>query len=719
MSRLAPALLTCLLLAVGLPMMADPSEAAGTPIKFGMSAGTVGAQTNAGVKPDYGTFWIGPWTLKSGGWGGPDTQLTNLKSAGVTPAIHFYYWGDDISPSCVENGCWSSLHNAQKDREHWDLLASQLTDHLNSKMGGAPVLIFLESEFNKGGIETYEPFDAYLEAMAKKIHAAYPNAVIVLGFGNWGSVYWGTFDRAAAASDMVGVQSMRGSTRQSKTDMMTLYDSLLSGVKTLGAKFPGKAIMITDVAVSSYPEPEYLSVQHDVVKEVFDNLGTLKAAGVRALVYRNWLDTPTMDTANWYGEAERHWGFAWAGNGTHKPVAKVWVDGVKAERAGTTSTTSTGSTAFTATVTPSLNSNEWWIQVGVQPEPAKVETKVGTGSYVAMDRQSYGWTKSRHAPSGTPVQFRVTSLDGQVATTPAQAWLVDMSPKEATVSSPGTTSTTTSPTASTSTSTASTTGSASGFTATVTPSGNEWWVQANLATSASITKVEAKAGSGSWIALNKESYGWAKSFNVPKGTVVQFRLTASDGSTASTAGQAWLVDMAPQSATSATGSTTTTTTGSTQSSSTGAATTSTTSSPVPTTSATSTSSGSTSASVSTTSATATSSSSTTSATNTTSSSQTTSATSTSSPSSSSTAFMASFVPKSVGMNWWVEVAVEANAPLALVEAKTNNGIYVPLTPTADGTYAASMHAPKGAKVTFRATSISGETVTSGAYSWRL
>ncbi|MHB1260113.1 MAG: PKD domain-containing protein [Thermoplasmatota archaeon] len=347
MPRLAPALLTIMLFAMGLPLMADSADAASAPIKFGMGAGAVAAQTNAGVKPDYGTFWIGPWTLSSG-WAGPDGQLTNLKNAGVTPAIHFYYWGDDISPSCVENGCWSTLHNAQKDRAHWDLLASQLTDHLNSKMGGAPVLIFLESEFNKGGIETYEPFDGYMEAMAEKIHAAYPNAIVVLGFGNWGSVYWGNFDRVAAASNMVGIQSMRGSTRQSKTDLMTLYDSLLSGVKTLGTKFPGKAIMLTDVAVSSYPEPEYLAVQHDVVKEVFDNLGTLKAAGVQAIVYRSWLDTPTMDTANWYGEAERHWGFAWAGNGTHKPVAKVWIDGVKAERAGTSPTT-TNTTSPTST----------------------------------------------------------------------------------------------------------------------------------------------------------------------------------------------------------------------------------------------------------------------------------------------------------------------------------------------------------------------------------
>jgi hypothetical protein len=232
----------------------------------------------------------------------------------------------------VEDGCYSSLHKAQKDRAGWDKLATQLTDHLQSKMGGAPAVIFLESEFNKGGIETYEPFDGYMAAMADKIHAAYPAAIIVLGFGNWGQPYWGNFDRAVAESDMVGIQSMRGSTRQAKTDMYTLYDSLLSGSKTLGTKFPGKAIIVTDVAVSSYPEPDYGTVQKDVLAEVFDNLANLKANGVQAMIYRSWKDSPTMDTANYYGEAERHWGLAWS-DGTLKPAGTAWVAGVEAERA--------------------------------------------------------------------------------------------------------------------------------------------------------------------------------------------------------------------------------------------------------------------------------------------------------------------------------------------------------------------------------------------------
>jgi PKD repeat protein len=301
------------------------------PIAFGMDAGSVATQAAAGAKPDYGTFWIGPWTLTSG-WGGPDAQLDAMRSAGVTPAIHFYYWGDDISPTCVENGCWSSLHNAQKDQAHWQMLADQLVAHLNSKMQGKPVLVFLETEFNKGSVATYEPLDGYLAAKADQIHAGYPAAKVVMALGNWGQSAWPTWDRTAAASDYVGVQGMRGSTRQSATDYQTLYEMTVAGAKTAKADF-GKPVVVQDAALSSYPEPDWLSLQRDELKQFFDSRAELHSAGVEALIYRSWKDSPTMDTANWYGEAERHWGLAWP-DGTMKPAGQVWVDGVKAERAG-------------------------------------------------------------------------------------------------------------------------------------------------------------------------------------------------------------------------------------------------------------------------------------------------------------------------------------------------------------------------------------------------
>ena len=54
--------------------------------------------------------------------------LASLRSAGVTPAVHFYYWGDDISPRCVENGCTDQYQGVQKDKATWTRMSNELAD---------------------------------------------------------------------------------------------------------------------------------------------------------------------------------------------------------------------------------------------------------------------------------------------------------------------------------------------------------------------------------------------------------------------------------------------------------------------------------------------------------------------------------------------------------------------------------------------------------------
>jgi PKD repeat protein len=664
MNALANAILgavaAALLVAVPVGSMAAESQPTtapsptSAPMLFGMDASGVTAQTQAGAKPDYGTFWIGPWTLSSG-WGGPDAQLASMKAAGVTPAIHFYYWGDDISPSCVEDGCWSSLHNAQKTRAGWETLGTQLTSHLNSKMGGAPVVVFLESEFNKGGIEAYEPFDGYMAAMAAKIHAAYPNAVVVLGFGNWGSTHWKTFDRAAAASDMVGVQGMRGSTKQSQADMYTLYDGLLSGVKTLGSTFPGKPIMLTDIAVSSYPEPSYVTVQAGVLKEVFDNLGTLRSLGVQAMVYRSWKDSPSMDTANYYGQAERHWGVAWAANGTVKASGQVWTAGVKAVREAAEPAPATSTTSASATTT-SRSSTTTTTAPPANQAPLAAFTATTNGLGASVDGSA-----SRD-PDGQALQFAWSFGDGSTATgatakhayAKAGTYTVSLTVSDGKVASKVSQQVTVK----------------AAYTASFTTGSgaNANWVEVKVGAGSAPAKVEVKAGDGAWKALRLRSSStssttWGESIAIAKGTPVQFRATAQDGQAATSGSMSWLTT------TSSTGTATATATSSATATTTAKASTTTTTVATTTTTAT-------------------------------------------------TAFKATFSPKSVGNDWWVETAVSANAPLAKVEAKVgSSGAWTTLSPQDWGTFAKSVNAPNGAYVQFRATSSAGATATSATYVW--
>jgi PKD repeat protein len=476
------------------------AQAAPAPVSFGMDSASMSHQANAGVKADYGTFWVGPWTLSSG-WGGPDGQLASMGAAGVTPAIHFYYWGDDISPSCVENGCWSSLHNAQKTRAGWQQLAQQMTDHLNSKMGGKPVVVFLESEFNKGGIETYEPFDGYMADMAAFIHAHYPAAQIVLGFGNWGSNSWGNFDRAAAASDMTGIQGMRGSTRQTLSEYGTLYEGLQAGANKLQSLFH-KPIMLTDIALSSYPEPGWLQPQADGLREMFSHMGDLKAAGVQAIIYRSWMDSPGMDLANYYGMAERYWGLANAAG--QKPSAQVWIDGVKAERSGA---------------------------VAANQPPLASLAASATGLTVLVDA-----TGSRD-PENAPLSYAWSFGDGATGTGPkathtyatAGTYTVTLTVGDGALSA--------------SASKAVTVAAPAPFSASFTPTAsiNAWWVDVKVTSPQAIGSVSATVNGGAPHALAKTSWGtWAASFSVPKGSMVVFTAKDLTGATATSAPIAWM-----------------------------------------------------------------------------------------------------------------------------------------------------------------------------------
>src|SRR5437868_14643191 len=75
-----------------------------TPIRFGFDVASAKAARASGVPVSYGSMWAGPWNQRWG-WQGIEDQLNTAKANGVTPVIQWWYWGDDISPNCVENGC--------------------------------------------------------------------------------------------------------------------------------------------------------------------------------------------------------------------------------------------------------------------------------------------------------------------------------------------------------------------------------------------------------------------------------------------------------------------------------------------------------------------------------------------------------------------------------------------------------------------------------------
>jgi hypothetical protein len=105
------------------------------------------------------------------------------------------------------------------------------------------------------------------------------------------------------------------------------------------------------------------------------------------------------------------------------------------------------------------------------------------------------------------VEFRATSTDGDTVVSPPFTWL----------------------------------SSGGAFAPTFEPRSqtNVWWVEVKV-TGGAITKVEARTNAGAWNDLPATSWGtWAKSYNVPAGSQVQFRATNDAGATALSASYTW------------------------------------------------------------------------------------------------------------------------------------------------------------------------------------
>jgi hypothetical protein len=310
------------------PAPPAPAPAPAVAMRFGVHVDSLAKADSHALPMSFGVFWMGSWTQKYG-WGYAEQNLTSARNRGLTPVVHWWYWGDDISPDCVERGCQDNRQNVFKDRATWYRMTRELAGVIERTMGGRETIVILESEFNKGGIENYEPFDGYLLDQIVELHRV-TGVRVILGFGNWGLSNWARFDRAASAADMVGTQLLRSSVRDAATYQQAV-DTLVSGATHLKNTFR-KPSFIIDLAISSYPSAEYEVHQEAVVRQLFQRLGELKALGVTGVIWRAIVDDASMDTSNYHGMAERYWGFVRA-DGTEKPAFRPFADGLRAAAA--------------------------------------------------------------------------------------------------------------------------------------------------------------------------------------------------------------------------------------------------------------------------------------------------------------------------------------------------------------------------------------------------
>jgi hypothetical protein len=303
----------------------SPAVLAQAPVQFGVDAKSVARARGLGMPVTYAGTWAGAWNQKWG-WDGVESDLRAANAAGAVPVVQWWYWGDDISPTCVERGCRDRYQDVQKDKPTWSRMSNELAD-LIVRIGGADsrALVVIESEFNKNGIENYEPFDGYLAEQAAIFHQR--GLRVVVAFGNWGQSLWKNFDRAVAAADVLGTMALQSSVRDAST-YLSGADQLITAAQYLHETFAKPTFI--DFAFSSYPEPSYALDQDAVIRDIFRRMDELRAAGVQGMVWRMLVDDPSFDTSNYHGMAERYWGLLHA-DGSPKPAFLPFLNGVLAE----------------------------------------------------------------------------------------------------------------------------------------------------------------------------------------------------------------------------------------------------------------------------------------------------------------------------------------------------------------------------------------------------
>jgi hypothetical protein len=387
-------------------------------VLFGADRAGVGFAAQQGARLDLAQFWMGAWNEPGDQWGLAAQWARQVADAGSVPVAQWYYWAGDISPSCVSHGCWG--HGVWKDQWHWNADAAKLADALHQGLHGRPGMVVLESEFNKQGVQTWDPFDAMLVRQASIFRAHAPEVKLVLGFGNWNPQYWPVFDQAAHAVDLVGFQTMRGATRDSYASYMGVVDSIQRAVVTLRADF-GKPVVLYDLALSSFWEPQWAVNQNVAFQMLFARLPTLQAEGLRGVILRSLTDDPTMTTAEYYGWGERSMGLRHA-DGSWKPAMRTWLDGVKAARGGTAGGSPGASGALTWQ--PRSVGNPWWVDVATPgAHPRQVWASVDGGSWHNLPPDAWGtWAASFYVPGGTRVTFHARLPDGSMATSAPVPW---------------------------------------------------------------------------------------------------------------------------------------------------------------------------------------------------------------------------------------------------------------------------------------------------------
>lgn len=256
-----------------------------------------------GVPHAFTQAWIGGdgWT----DWMKPD-GIASMKSAGVTPELIHYYFGDPI------------LSDVQARKDAFLADIDKLAAVIGDSGVGNQVIVTLEPEYNQGEVATWEGWNDLMIDAIQRLHAK--GAKVGLLPGDW-DIYHVTpisMGRAAALADFVAFQEMRASTQDTPQDAAQVVSKAIRFSHFLSRKFL-KPVRWGYVMVSDYDG--WTFVQRDVVVELCERHQELEDAGVIAVSWMSYMDHP--GSTGYFGEGEAHKGLKLS-DGTPKPAFDVW-----------------------------------------------------------------------------------------------------------------------------------------------------------------------------------------------------------------------------------------------------------------------------------------------------------------------------------------------------------------------------------------------------------
>jgi hypothetical protein len=248
--------------------------------------------------------WVG--NTRGAEWFRSD-DIRAIGDGGYIPDVIHYYFGDP------------TIEKIESMREGYIEDIRYLADLIAASGVGDRVIVTLEPEFNQDGVPQWDGWNDLMIQTIDILHSVAGCKVGVLA-GDWDIDHYlpVSMGRAAAKSDFVAFQEMRASTRDQPEDAYDVVDRAIRFGHYMARKFM-RPVRWGYVMVSDYGY--WTEVQRRVVVEICERQPELEGAGVTAVSWMSYIDSPAE--GGYFDVAESHKGLKYSDN-TPKPAWYIW-----------------------------------------------------------------------------------------------------------------------------------------------------------------------------------------------------------------------------------------------------------------------------------------------------------------------------------------------------------------------------------------------------------